>query len=156
MVEPIVLSTFFKTYGGSSKEDFLAEFPGAFLLVRAQGQPPGAVHIEAQEGFRMVLGSDEDADLSYELDQTLDPEHAAITYHVGFKGWNVEDLGSSFATHVDDERLIEGRPVLLRDRSVIKPGGGLVQLQFYDAESLWERMSKAGLTSRIKRVPKPE
>ena len=97
MVEPIVLSTFFKTYGGSSKEDFLAEFPGAFLLVRAQGQPPGAVHIEAQEGFRMVLGSDEDADLSYELDQTLDPEHAAITYHVGFKGWNVEDLGSSFA-----------------------------------------------------------
>lgn len=156
MVEPVALATFFTKYGALSRDAFLAEFPGGFLLVRAQGEPPTAVPLEAKEGFRMVLGSDEDADLAYELDQTLDAEHAVITYHVGFKGWNIEDMGSSFATHVDNERLIPGRPVLLTDRAVIKPGGGLVQLQFYLAESLWERMSKAGLTSRVKRPQKPK
>jgi predicted component of type VI protein secretion system len=155
VVEPTGLSTFFAKYGATSKEEFLTEWPGAFLLVRAQGCPPGAIALAPTEGFKLTIGSDEDCDLAFEMDQTLDPEHATISYHVGFKGWNIEDHDTSFATHVDNERLLKGRPVLLQDRQVIKPGGGLIMLQFYLAETLWARMNKAGLTSRTKRPPKP-
>ena len=35
------------------------------------------------------------------------------------------------------------------DREVIKVGG-LVELQFYHAKTLWERMNKAGITRKIR------
>lgn len=156
MAEIVTLRRFFAEHGPSAKEEFLALFPGGFLLIRMQGAPPGAVFLPRQEGFTLKVGSDEDMDLSFELDQTLDAHHATIAYHKGFRGWTVEDQETSFGTHVGDERLTKGRAHLLQDKDVIKLGGGIVQTQFYLGETLWKRMHTAGITKTLRKRQKGE
>lgn len=151
MAEIVTLKRFFAEHGPSAKEEFLSLFGGGFLLIRFQGAPPGAVFLPRQEGFVLKLGSDEDMDLAFEEDQTLDAHHATIAYHKGFRGWTVEDHETSFGTHVGEERLSKGRAHLLQDREEIKLGGGMVQMQFYLAETLWKRMHTAGITKSLRK-----
>jgi predicted component of type VI protein secretion system len=108
------------------------------------------VFLPRQEGFVLRIGSDEDMDLAFEEDQTLDALHASIAYHKGFRGWTIEDHETSFGTHVGDQRLQKGRAHLLQDRQEIRLGGGIVQMQFYLAETLWKRMNTAGITKGLK------
>jgi pSer/pThr/pTyr-binding forkhead associated (FHA) protein len=147
MGEPQLLTQFFGEHAHTDKESFLARFPGAFLLGRFRSSPPLLLFVPRQEGLKVTIGADEDCDFSFELDQTLDPQHATIAYHVGFRGWTVqEDVKTSFGTTIDGERLQSARPLLLQDRQVIKLGAGMAELQFYSAETLWTRMNKAGIT----------
>lgn len=157
MGEPLELRTFFGAQAKSSKADFLKQFPGAFLLGRFKASTPVLLFLPREDTLRVTAGADEDCDFSFELDQTLDPIHVVITYHQGFRGWMVaEEDKTNFGTQVDGERLGEGRPLLLRDRQVVKLGGGLSELQFYTAETLWTRMNKAGITRSIpKKRPAP-
>jgi len=154
VTEQIPLADFFREHGSTAKEDFLALFNGAFLLIREQQSPPVAVRLGREEGFKLVIGSDEDVDLPFEMDQTMDAEHVTIAYHPGFRGWTVEDHDTSFGTHIGEERLVKGRPTLLQDRQLLKPGGGLVEMQLYLAETLWRRMNTAGVTSRRRKKKK--
>lgn len=151
-----ILTQFFRQQGSRPREEFLEEFDGAFLLARFRGTTPLLVFLEKKEGFKMLLGSDEDCDWEFEDDPTLDPRHCEICYHPGFRGWTIEDFGSSFGTHVGNDRLNKERPTLLTDRSVIKPGGGLTELQFYVAETLYTRMTRAGITKSMTRKVKRE
>lgn len=144
------MAAFFKEHAAAGAEAFASRFPGAFLLVRHKGVPPMVVHLPREEGFSVVAGSDEDVDLSFETDQTLEPKHATFAYHTGFRGWTVQDDGSSFGTEVGGERIPKGRPLMLQDRAVIKLGAGLTEVQFYLSATLWDRMSKAGITKTIK------
>lgn len=147
MGEPQLLTQFFGAHASTDKETFLAQFPGAFLLGRFRSSPPQLLFVPRQEGLKVTIGADEDCDFSFELDQTLESQHATIAYHPGFRGWTVqEDQKTSFGTTIDGERLQSGRPLLLQDRQVIKLGGGMAELQFYSAETLWTRMNKAGIT----------
>jgi pSer/pThr/pTyr-binding forkhead associated (FHA) protein len=147
MGEPQLLTQFFGEHADTARDEFLARFPGAFILSRFHGTPPQLMFLPRQDGFKLSVGADEDCDFSFELDQTLDGRHATIAYHPGFRGWTVsEDTKSNFGTTVDGERLGAGRPLLLQDRQVIKLGVGMAELQFYSAETLWTRMNKAGIT----------
>ena len=144
-----LLKDFFRKFGASP--NFLEQFPGGFLMIRFRDTPPTVAYLKPEEGFSFKVGSDEDTDLDYLADPTLEPEHLVVAYHTGFRGWTVEDLGTSFGTLIQDERITAQRPVLLTDMDVVKPGGGLLQLQFYAAETLHKRMTKAGVTRRIQR-----
>jgi hypothetical protein len=155
MAELELLTTFFRTHASLAKEVFAAQFPGAFVLARCASSPPLVIHLPAEDGFKIMIGSEEDCDVSFEIDPTLDPHHATIAYHAGFRGWTVEDHQTSFGTTVDAERLAAGRPLLLRDRQVVKVGGQS-ELQFYASDTLWARMSKAGITKSVKKQKKPE
>lgn len=146
-----ILSQFFKLNGGRPEAEFLEEFDGAFVLTRSKGSVPLIVFLPREEGFKVGVGSDEDSDLDFEHDPTMDPNHCEVAYHTGFKGWTIEDLGSSFGTHVDSDRLGIKRPTLLRDRCKIQAGGGLTELQFYTAETIYTRMAKAGITRSLRR-----
>lgn len=154
--ELIPLTRFFAEHGPSAQEEFISLFGGGFLLIRIKGAPPAAVFLPRQDGFTMKIGSDEDVDLSFEEDQTLDAQHATLLYHRGFRGWTIEDHETSFGTHVGKERLQKGRPHLLQDRDLIKLGGGIVEMQFYLAETLWKRMHKAGITKSLHKKPSGE
>lgn len=150
--DPQALTAFLKANAGLEKADFLARHPGGFLLGRFRNAPPFVVPLAAAEGFTVTVGSDDECEVSLELDQTLDANHARVSWHKGFNGWTVEDLGSSFGTAVDGERVAQGRALLLRDKQVIRLGGGLSELQFYAGGTLWERMRKAGVTKSLKKV----
>jgi hypothetical protein len=160
MAEPQQLTEFFRQHARSGKDEFLTRFPGAFLLGRFKNSTPQLLFIPAQEGLKVFTGSAEECDFCFELDQTLDEHHVIVAYHTGFRGWTVqEETKTSFGTTVDGVRLAVGRPLLLRDRQEIKLGGGLSELQFYTAETLWTRMNKAGITRSVpkkKPVPMPE
>lgn len=155
MGEPLKLKDFIGAQAKSSKDDFLKQFPGAFLLGRFKSTTPVLLFLPREDTLRVTVGADEDCDLSFELDQTLDPVHVVVAYHQGFRGWTItEETRTNFGTMIDGERLAAGRPLLLRDRQEVKLGGGLSELQFYTAESLWQRMSKAGITRSLpKRKP---
>lgn len=157
MGEPTQLTDFFREHAKTDKNVFLERFPGAFLLGRFRATPPLILFLPAQDGFRITAGAEEDCDFSFELDQTLDPIHVVVAYHPGFRGWTVtEEERTNFGTTVDNERLTPLRPLLLRDRQVVRLGGSLSELQFYSAETLWTRMSKAGITRTTKqRKPSP-
>lgn len=150
MPEPELLSRFFRTHGGKKREEFLEEFNGAFLLFRHQGAAPQLQYLPKRTDFKLQLGSEEDVGLEFD-DPTLDPIHALFSYHEGFRGWTIEDLGTSFGTHVGTDRISAQRPHLLTDRVVIKPGGGLTEIQFYLADTLYQRMTKAGITRSLRR-----
>jgi len=145
------LTRFFRTYGGTSSEEFLGIFPGAFLLIRFKGGAPSLAHLPPEGTFKVTMGASEDCGLEFDGDPTLDEEHAIVAYHVGFSGWTIEDLETSFGTHVDAGRIIPKRPTLLQDRNVVKPGGGLTELQFYKSETFYTRMKKAGITRSLSR-----
>lgn len=157
MGEPLQLKDFFAAQGKSSKDDFLKQFPGAFLLGRFKASTPLLLFLPREDTLRVTVGADEDCDFPFELDQTLDPIHVVVTYHLGFRGWMVcEEERTNFGTQVDNERLGPGRPLMLSDRQVVKLGGGLSELQFYSSETLWGRMNKAGITRSIpKKRPAP-
>ncbi len=155
MADPQPLTAFLKQNAGLEKAAFLAQHPGGFLLGRFRNSPPFVIPLAADDGFGVTVGSDDECDVSLELDQTLDPNHARVAWHKGFKGWTVEDLGSSFGTAVDGERLAQGRALLLRDKQVVRLGGGLSELQFYTGATLWDRMRKAGVTKSLRRA-RPE
>lgn len=155
MGEPLQLKDFFAAQAKSSKDDFLKQFPGAFMLGRFRNSTPLLLFLPREDSLRVTAGADEECDFSFELDQTLDPVHVVVSYHQGFRGWTVtEEERTNFGTEIDGERLGPGRPLLLRDRQEVKLGGGLSELQFYTAETLWTRMNKAGITRSIpKRKP---
>lgn len=146
-----LLKQFFHEFG-SLKDSFKERFPGGFLMVRFRTETPTICYLEPKEGFEIMVGSDEDVDIDFVADPTLEPEHCKVAYHAGFRGWTVEDLGTSFGTLLQDQRVDAGRPVLLTDRDVIKPGGGLLQLQFYSSASLFLRMNQAGVTRSLSRI----
>lgn len=154
MAEPVPLAVFFRKHGKYDKAKFLEEYDGAFLLLRYKGSPPAAVYLSREEGFTLSLGSDEDCDLAFELDQTLSASHATIAYHTGFRGWTIEDHNSEFGTFVGKERIQQGRAHMIQDRETVKVGG-LMMMQLYTSKALWSRMSKAGITKRLKSEPKP-
>lgn len=166
MAEPQLLSEFFREHVRSNREEFLARFPGAFLLGRFKNTQPRLLFVPRQEGIKVHAGSGEDCEFSFEEDQTVDENHVLITYHPGFRGWTVqEETKTSFGTYIDGERLTGGRPLLLADKQIIKIGGGLSEIQVYFAETLWARMSNAGITKRMAKkrsapieeaVPEPE
>lgn len=150
MGEPLEMKDFLAVQAKRSKDDFLKEFPGAFMLGRFRLSTPVLLFLPREDSLRITAGGDEDCDFAFELDQTLDPIHVIVTYHPGFRGWTVaEEDKTNFGTQVDGERLGVGRPLLLQDRQVVKLGGGLSELQFYTAETLWTRMSKAGITRSL-------
>lgn len=149
-MDPQAVTAFMKEHAAGGEEAFKKRFPGAFLLIRFRGSSPSLVYLPPDEGFSIVAGSDEDADLSFETDQTLEPRHATFAYHTGFRGWTIQDDGTSFGTEVAGERVAKGRPLMLQDRAKIKLGGGLTEVQFYLAVTLWQRMSKAGITKSLK------
>ena len=155
-METWILKEFFVQFGPMPKDEFLEKFDGGFLLVRFRDSPPLVVSLERDPKFRLLIGSEEDCDLDFIGDPTLDPEHCKLVYHEGFKGWTVEDLDTSFGTPLDGDRLSASRPTLLRDRSVFKPGGGLTELQFYEAKSLQARIAQSGVTRSLKRKDAPE
>jgi hypothetical protein len=137
------------------KDDFLARYPGAFFCGRFKNLPPMILFVPRQEGIKVRAGSGEDCEFSFEEDQTVDENHITISYHLGFRGWTVtEETKTSFGTYVDNERLTGQRPLLLADKQVIKIGGGLSELQIYFAETLWTRMSNAGITKRLAKKKK--
>ncbi|MCA8924135.1 MAG: FHA domain-containing protein [Planctomycetes bacterium] len=154
MAEPVPLAEFFKAHGGFTEERFLDKYDGAFLLLRYQGSPPAAFYLERRPDFSVSLGSDDECDLPFEMDQTLDARHATIAYHEGFRGWTIEDHKTEFGTFVGKQRIQQGRAHLIQDREVVKVGG-LMVMQLYTSAALWGRMSKAGITKRIKSTPKP-
>lgn len=149
-MDPQAVTGFMKEHATGGEEAFKKKFPGAFLLIRFRGSSPSLVYMPPEEGFSIVCGSDEDVDLSFETDQTLEPRHATFAYHTGFRGWTIQDDGTSFGTEVAGERVAKGRPLMLQDRAKIKLGGGLTEVQFYLATTLWQRMSKAGITKSLK------
>jgi FHA domain-containing protein len=145
-----LLKEFFHSFG--AEKGLEETFPGAFLMIRFRNTPPLVAYLEPNEGFTCVVGGDEDADIDFMMDPTLEPLHCKIAWHTGFSGWTVEDLGTSFGTAVQDERIDASRPVLLTDKDVIKPGGGLLQLQFYAGKTLFARMTQAGVTRTVARL----
>lgn len=156
MFEPTLLSAFFKEHAPNGAEAFQQKFDGAFLLGRFRGEQPRVMFI-GREGQKPVrVGSDEDCEFEFELDQTLDPTHITVAWHSGFRGWTIQDDGTSFGTEVDGERVAKGRPLLLADRAKIKLGGGLSEIEFYLAQTLWARMKQAGITRGLKRKGAPE
>jgi len=152
--EPLLLSQFFRDHGGRVRDEFLAEFDGAFILARFHGSPPTLSPLSRDPEKALTIGSDEDCDLDFD-DPTLDAVHAVITYHPGFRGWTIEDKGTNFGTHVDGDRIGSERATLLADKGVIKPGGGLCELQFYASETLYDRIKKAGVTRSLSRLRRP-
>ena len=155
MVEELqtyLLRSFFHDFGATPHQELATKFPGAFLMTSFRKTPPLISHLRRKEDFTLLVGSDDDADLEFMMDPTLEPEHCRIVWHTGFRGWTVEDLGTSFGTAVQGERLESSRPVLLTDKDVIKVGGGLLQLQFYAAETLFGRMTQAGVTRTVTRL----
>ncbi|MCO5166006.1 MAG: hypothetical protein M9894_06515 [Planctomycetes bacterium] len=156
MGEPSQLTDFFREHAKTAKNEFLERFPGAFVLGRFRATPPVIVFLPAQDGVRVSAGAEEDCDIPFELDQTLDPIHVVVAYHPGFRGWTVtEEERTNFGTTIDGERLTPLRPLLLRDRQVVKLGGALSELQFYTSETLWTRMNKAGITRSAPKQKKP-
>ena len=147
MAELRPLRQLFSQEAGTTLEDFLSRYAGAFLLCRIQSLPPSWLRLIRTPHFKLTIGSDEDCDLALEMDQTLDPKHATVAFHEGFRGFTVEDHGTNFGTRIDDEPVSRDRAHLLSDRQVVQVGG-LVELQFYEAKTLWERMSQAGITRR--------
>ncbi len=145
----MILTEFFTRHGGSGKEEFLKIFSGAFLLGRQAKSAPYVLHVPKDASKTIWIGSDEDCEFDMN-DPTLDSKHASVTYHKGFRGWNLEATETSFGTFVDGDRVKPGRNLLLRDRSVIKVGG-MTQLQFYLNETLYARISKAGITRSLRR-----
>lgn len=145
-----LLKGFFHDYGAAA--GLKETFPGAFLMIRFRNTPPLISYLPPEEGFSCLIGGDEDADIDFMMDPTLEPEHCKIAWHVGFSGWTVEDLGTSFGTSIQEERIDSGRPVLLTDKDVVRPGGGLLQLQFYAGDTLFARMSQAGVTRTVSRL----
>jgi hypothetical protein len=154
MDEPIALTQFFRQHGGLSEAEFHERFDGAFLLMRLGKTPPLVLFVPRDPERKVTIGSDEDCVLESFTDPTLDAQHAVVSYHRGFRGWTVEDQGSEFGTHVDGDRVSAGRPILLQDRAVVKPGGGLTEVQFYLAETLYQRIKKAGVTASLRRLQK--
>lgn len=146
-----ILSQFFRDNGGRPEAEFLEEFDGAFLLARHRGSPPLLMFLLRDEEIRVKIGSDEDCEIAFEHDPTMDPEHCEVSYHHGFAGWTIEDLGTSFGTHVDGDRLGPNRATLLRDGSSVKAGGGLTEMQFYTAKTIYDRMARAGITRSLRR-----
>jgi hypothetical protein len=146
-----MLKDFFTQNGGTPRDEFLESFNGGFLLVRFRETPPLVIFLPFGVEDHYVLGADEDADLDFIADPTLDDEHCKLVYHTGFKGWTIEDLETSFGTHLDGERMAPHRPTLLQDRSMIKPGGGLLELQYYTSAALQKRMADAGVTRSLRR-----
>ncbi len=151
MTELTQLRAFFAENSRIELDEFEAAYDGAFFLFRMRNMPPACVFLPRQEGFSMTVGSDEDADLPFEMDQTLDPIHMTVSYHQGFRGWVVVDHETSFGTHVADMRLQPGKAQLLIDREVVK-AGGLLEMQFYLNKTLFTRMKSAGITRRRKIV----
>lgn len=145
-----LLKSFFHEFGAEG--DLQKTFPGGFLMIRFRNTPPLVAYLPAEEGFECLIGSDDDADIDFMMDPTLEPEHCKVAWHPGFSGWTVEDLGTSFGTMIQDKRIDASRPVLLADKDVIKPGGGLLQLQFYAGKTLFARMSQAGVTRTVARL----
>lgn len=154
MGEPVPLSVFFKEHGAFTEESFLEKYDGGFLLLRYKGSPPAAFYLQGKEGFEISIGSDEDCDLAFEMDQTMNGRHATIAFHPGFRGWTIEDHESNFGTYVGKQKIQQGRAHLIGNREVVKVGG-LMVMQLYTSKALWDRMSKAGITKRMKSKPKP-
>ena len=151
MGEAIPVAQFFVANGMLTEEEFLEKFKGAFLLTSHQGTPPMLYELSLNEDVNTTIGQDEDNnDIDFN-DPTLDEQHAIVSYHTGFRGWTIEDLGTSFGTNVDGDRIGNNKATLLQDRVVINPGGGLTQLQFYLAKTLYDRMHKAGVTKSLRR-----
>lgn len=158
MAEIQLLTQFFKQQGGRPRDEFLSDFPGAFLMARFRKTPPLIVILPKDPGFELTIGSDEESDLEFEGDPTLDPVHLHVAFHTGFRGWTVEDRGTSFGTQIDGERVAANRATLLSDGVAVRLGGGMTELQFYLPETLYSRMNKAGITrslSRKRRPPQP-
>jgi hypothetical protein len=157
MFEPTLLSAFLKEHAPNGAEAFQQKFDGAFLLGRFKGEQPRVMFLSRDAQKPVRVGSDEDTEFEFELDQTLDPTHVTIVWHPGFRGWTIQDDGTSFGTEVDGERVAKSRPLLLADRAKIKLGGGLSELEFYLAPTLWQRMKQAGITRGLRRKgPAPE
>ncbi|RMG09860.1 MAG: FHA domain-containing protein [Planctomycetota bacterium] len=149
------LTEFFVRHGAKTEEQFLEAFPGAFLLGRYRGGTPSILHVDKDPEVTTTIGADEDCDFDFD-DPTLDALHAVVTYHEGFRGWTVEDRETNFGTHVDGDRISAARPVLLADRAVIKPGGGLCELQFYTSATFYKRMAKSGITRSLQQKARRE
>lgn len=146
-----LLTEFFASNGFREKEDFLEQFDGAFVLGRFKNSPPYVLFVSKDPEKKITIGSDED-ECDFDVgDPTIDPIHAVVVYHKGFRGWTITDLGTSFGTHLDGDRITKDRSVLIPDGGKIKPGGGLTELQFYLSETLYKRMSKAGITRSMRR-----
>lgn len=145
------LKQFFHEFG-ARKDSFQETFAGGFLMVRFRDSPAEICYLPPDEGFELTIGSDEDSDLDFVADPTLEESHCVVAFHPGFRGWTIEDQGTSFGTTVQGERIEAARPILLTDRDVIRPGGGLLQLQFYTSTSLMLRMNKAGVTRTMSRL----
>ena len=145
-----LLKGFFHEFGAETGLE--KTFPGGFLMIRFRNSPAMVAYLPPDEGFECLVGGDDDADIDYMMDPTLEPLHCKIAWHTGFSGWTVEDLGTSFGTSVQNERIDASRPVLLTDKDVIRPGGGLLQMQFYAGATLFARMSQAGVTRTVARL----
>lgn len=95
-----------------------------------------AMELEAG-GQPVVLGRGADCDVVVN-DGTLSARH--LVFHSATKGWQVEDLGSTNGTRVNDVELTAGVRVALPTGARLE--AGQVALSFYSAEDLWRRLSR--------------
>jgi hypothetical protein len=97
-----------------------------------------ALAIELEAGAKpVVLGRGTDCDVVVN-DGTLSARHLAL--HWATKGWQVEDLGSTNGTRVNDVEVTAGVRVTLPMGARLE--AGQVALSLYAAEDLWRRLSQ--------------
>jgi pSer/pThr/pTyr-binding forkhead associated (FHA) protein len=107
--------------------------------LRASSQAGAEALVIALEpaGRPLVLGRAPDCDVVIN-DGTLSARHVALHGEPG--GWQVEDLGSTNGSRVNEVTLKPGQ------RLALPPGArldvGQVALTFYASEGLWPRLSK--------------
>jgi FHA domain len=141
MTELTKLVPFVKENAKLTLEEFEAAYNGAFLVFRIPDTPPAYVFLPREAGFKMTIGRDESADLTFETDEVLDPVHLSVAYHPGFYGWVVEDNNSEFGTHVAKVRMQPGKVQLLLDLESVK-ASELLKMQFYSSNTLFARITK--------------
>jgi hypothetical protein len=103
------------------------------------GAPPAgeALAIAVIDAGRpLVLGRDPACDL-FLNDATLSGRHLALHHRGGV--WQVEDLGSTNGTRVNEVVVPPGEAVALEDGARLD--AGQVVLTFYAPEGLWPRLS---------------
>ncbi len=142
MTELTPLRPFVAENSKLEQSEFEAAFDGAFLVFRIPDVQPSYVFLPRQEGFKLTIGRGPDADLTFEADEVLDPLHLSVAYHRGFYGWVVEDLDTSFGTHVAKLRLQPGKVQLLLDLESIK-ASELLKMQFYSSQTLFARIKRS-------------
>jgi len=145
----LILTSFFEQHRHSPRDLFLQQYNGAFLLSRSRQYPPKILFMPKVEGLEITLGTEDSCSLVFGEDSTVDGLHTLVTYHEGFKGWIIKDNNTRFGMSLNRERLNPHGIHLLKDREEIQLGRRLSRVQFYLAQTLYDRMENNGVIRLI-------